>query len=172
VSPTPAAPNLRPLIGSAMAAMAVLMVAQIASRAVRDSFFLSRFPATALPPMIAAAALVSIAVALLATRALAVQGPRRFGQRALLASAVLHVVEWAIARPLPQAGAVLVYLHVAALAPVLLSAFWSQLNETFDPRAAKGALGRIGAVGTLGGLLGGLVADQVTLRLRWPATNR
>ena len=46
------------------------------------------------------------------------------------------------------------YLHVAAIAPVLISGFWSILTEHFDPRTAKQAIGRIAAAGTLGGLAG------------------
>jgi hypothetical protein len=165
MSTTPASRSLRPLVLVAMASVTMLMAYQVAARATRDSLFLAQFPATALPPMIAAAALVSIGTALLATRALAAQGPQRFVPRAFLVSAILSLVEWTIALRAPQVGAIAVYLHVAALAPVLLSGFWSLLNERFDPRSAKRALGRIAAVGTLGGLLGGLVAERLAARI-------
>src|SRR5262249_23250337 len=43
---------------------------------------------------------------------------------------------------------------------VLLSSFWSMLNEEFDPREAKRKFGRIAAGGTAGGLAGGLIAER------------
>lgn len=156
--------SLRPLVLGAMASVAMLVAFQVASRATRDTLFLSRFSVTALPPMIAGAALVSIAAALVATRAMAAWGPERFVPRAFLAGAVFTLLEWFIAARAPRAGAIAVYLHVAALGPVLLSGFWSLVNERFDPRSAKAALGRIAAVGTLGGLAGGLLAERLVGR--------
>jgi len=44
---------------------------------------------------------------------------------------------------------------------VLLSGFWSLMTELFDPRAAKRSFGRIAGFGTLGGILGGLMAERV-----------
>ena len=39
---------------------------------------------------------------------------------------------------------------------MVVSAFWSVVNERFDPRAAKQMIGRIGGGATFGGVLGGL----------------
>ena len=58
-------------------------------------------------------------------------------------------------------GAVIVYLHVAALGALLLSGFWSLVSELFDPRSAKASYGRIAAAGTLGGLTAGLVTARL-----------
>ena len=44
---------------------------------------------------------------------------------------------------------------------LLISGFWSFLSERLDPRSAKRQLGQITAVGTLGGMAGGLAADQL-----------
>jgi hypothetical protein len=44
---------------------------------------------------------------------------------------------------------------------VLISGFWSVVNERFDPYTAKQTIVRIGAAATLGGLLGGLLAGRV-----------
>jgi HEAT repeat protein len=56
---------------------------------------------------------------------------------------------------------VAVYLHYAAFGGLLISGFWSFLNERFEPRAAKRELGRITAAGTIGGLFGGILSERV-----------
>ncbi|MEO6463163.1 MAG: hypothetical protein ABIP29_08820 [Candidatus Eisenbacteria bacterium] len=164
MSALPADRSQAPLVRAAMSSVVVLLALQVASRATRDTLFLSHFPVSALPEMIGAAALASILAALAATRALTSLGPQRFVTRAFLVGALLMLIEWLIALRAPGLGAVLVYLHVVALGPVLLSGFWSLVNERFDPRAAKRALGRIAAVGTLGGLAGGLLAERLAER--------
>src|SRR5262249_17242126 len=52
--------------------------------------------------------------------------------------------------------------HVVAIGSIVLSSFWSVMNESFDPRTAKAWFGRISGAGTLGGLLGGLLAAWVS----------
>jgi len=100
--------------------------------------------------------------ALLATRAIVRLGPARFVPAAFLVSALLTLAEWGLVTLQPGVGAIVVYLHVAAITPVLLSGFWSIVNEDFDLRAAKQSLGSIAAVGTLGGLAGGILAERLT----------
>src|SRR5206468_1500166 len=78
------------------------------------------------------------------------------------ASALLTLAEWGLVMSRPDVGAIVVYLHVAALGPVLASGFWSMVSERFDPRSAKREIGRIAGVGTLGGLVGGLLAERLT----------
>jgi hypothetical protein len=142
---------------------AALMVAyQVASKAARDTLFLSSFDFARLPVMVAAASVISIGVALLATRAIATYGPARVIPAGFGASAVLMVGEWWLATRDVGVAAVVVYLHVAALAPALISGFWSILTERLEPRSAKREVGRIAGFGTLGGLLGGIVAERVT----------
>ena len=48
--------------------------------------------------------------------------------------------------------AVLVYLQISGLGPMLGSGFWLIASERFDPRTAKQRFGQIAGVGTLGGL--------------------
>jgi len=154
--------NLRSLLTAAMGSAAVTMAYQVASRATRDTLFLSNFHVSSLPLMIAAASALSIVVVLLATRGMVALGPARFIPTAFLVSAVLTLGEWGLALRQPGAAAIAVYLHVAALSPVLISGFWSILNERLDPRTAKQAIGRIAGVGTLGGLVGGVLAERLT----------
>ncbi len=153
---------MRPLTVAAMATSAVMMTYQVASRAVRDALFLTNFHVHSLPAMVAGSALLSIVVALLATRATAAYGPARAIPVAFLVSALLTLAEWGLTLRRPDLGAIAVYLHVAALGPVLISGFWSIVNERYDPRSARRRLGRIAAVGTLGGLAGGVLAERLT----------
>lgn len=112
--------------------------------------------------MVSAAAVLSIAVAFLASRAIVTMGPARFVPFAFLGSALLTLAEWGLVLRQPGPGAVIVYLHVAVVTPVLLSGFWSIIYEEFDARSAKRSVGRIAAVGTLGGLAGGILAERLT----------
>ena len=76
-------------------------------------------------------------------------------------SAVLHGGEWLLLDYYPRVAACFIYLHVVAFGSIVLSGFWSVMNESFDPRTAKASFGRISGFGTLGGLLGGLMAERV-----------
>ena len=61
----------------------------------------------------------------------------------------------------PTAAAIIVYLHISGLGPMLGSGFWLIASERFDPRTAKRRFGQIAGAGTLGGLLGGALAERV-----------
>lgn len=154
----------------AMGGIAVMMAYQVASRAVRDTLFLSLFSPRTLPLMVAAASALSIACALGAGRLLSRHGPARVVPGAMALSGLLTLAEWPLAALRPAIGAVVVYLHVSAIAPVLLSGFWSILNERFDPRTAKRVIGRVSAIGTLGGLAGGVLAERGASWLGVPGT--
>ena len=88
-------------------------------------------------------------------------GPFRVTGCRSQSSGVLQAAEWLLLRYSPRVAACAIYLHVVAVGAVLLSGFWSVMNESFDPRAAKHAFGRIGGSGTLGGLCGGILAERV-----------
>lgn len=142
---------------------------QVAGRATRDALFLSSFEVTDLPWMIAVAAPVSLLLALLCARPLERLGPARFVPGLFAVSTVLLLLEFLLLRSSPRAGAVTVFIHFNALGALLVSAFWSQINERFDPRTAKRHVGRIGLAGTVGGVAGGLMAERVgsMLSLEW-----
>jgi hypothetical protein len=142
--------------------VATAMIAyQVGAKATRDAFFLSNFPYTAIPTMMIATSVLAIALAYGSTRALSAWGPERVIPTGFAVSAALLLAEWGLSFHFPRPTAVLVYLHYGCLGALLISGFWSFLNERFDPRTAKLQLGRITAGGTLGGLLGGLVATAV-----------
>ena len=52
----------------------------------------------------------------------------------------------------PDAAAIIVYLHISGVGPLLGSGFWLIASERFDPRTAKQRFGQIAGAGTLGGL--------------------
>jgi len=143
------------------AVTAALMIAfQTAAKATRDALFLSTFPVETLPTMVIVAALLSLTLALASARLLTRLGPARVVPVAFGASAVLLVGEWALTPASRELVAVVFYLHYAGLGAVLISGFWSVINERFDPRTAKRYLGRIAAGATVGGVGGGVLAAQ------------
>ena len=158
-------PSSTPRSPFALAALcAVALVAQqVGSKAVRDTLFLSNFPVTALPYMVMGAAAVSIVMVLLTSRPMRRFGPAWLVPRALIVSATLLVAEWFIIAASPRLGSVLVYMHVASLGSLLISGFWSVVNETFDPRSAKVQIGRLAVAAALGGVVGGLLVGRVAV---------
>lgn len=145
--------------GRLAAVAAAFMIAnQVAGKAIRDALFLSTFPVERLPAMLTAASIVSLLVVVAASRVLATRPPAKVVPPAFLASAGLLVVEALLFRVAPGAGAVLLFLHMAAFGGVLISWFWSLINERFDPRTARARIASIAGGGTLGGYLGGVAA--------------
>lgn len=145
----------------AISAAALMMAHQVAGKAVRDSFFLSSYPVSDLPRMVMAAAAASLVLVLLFTRAMERLGPRRLVPAGFALSAAGHWAEFTFAAQTPGVWAVVIYLHIVGFGAILLSGFWSQMSEAFDPRTAKQVFGRIAGGGTLGGILGGLAAERV-----------
>ena len=139
--------------------VATIMVGQqVASRALRDGFFLSHFDATALPAVMTGASLLSVAMVLASARLLHSVAPARSLPLFFLANSVLFVTEWAVAGPAPKLAAVVLYLHTTSLGAVVVSSFWSVVSERFDPFTARQLIGRIGGGASLGGVLGALAA--------------
>ncbi len=144
---------------AASVAVAIAMVAQlVASRALRDGFFLTYYDATALPYVMLAASALSVTVVLGSARLLRRIAPARSLPVILAMSAALFGAEWLLARALPRVAAVTVYLHIMSLSAVAFSSFWSVVNERFDPYEAKRLMPRITGGATLGGVLGGVAA--------------
>ncbi len=135
---------------------------QTAGKATRDALFLSSYDVSLLPRTVMAAAVVSVLAALLASRWMTLLSPARLVPLAFAVSAVLLLVEWTLLDQFRGMVAIAVYLHLAALGAVLISGFWSVVNERFDPRTAKRYVGRIAAGGTVGGLVGGLIAERIS----------
>jgi hypothetical protein len=147
--------------------MAGLMLAhQVASKAARDALFLSQFNLFYFPRMVMVGSAISIVGGLLNSRVLQFLTPARMVPWTLLASGTLHLVEWGFrSGPYRPAMIVAVYIHVVGLGAIVLSSFWSLLNEQFDPRSGKKYFGRIAGTGTLGGIFGGVVAERFAVLL-------
>ena len=142
--------------------VAILLAQQVASNAIRDGLFLTHFPVTSLPYFIAAAAILALPAAESSGRLLARFGPGRVVPAILVVSAALFLIEWTLLRDLPRVTATLVYFHASVIGAIGISAFFSLLNERFDPHSAKPLMARVAAAATLGGLTGGVGAERVT----------
>jgi len=147
--------------GIAMAVSFLTMAYQVAGKASRDAIFLSQFRTADLPAMVAVAAITAIVVSIVSSRKLVRLGPSRVAPACLVLSGVLQLGEWLLLAHHARIAACLIYVHVVAFGGVVLSAFWSLMNESFEPRSAKQLFGRIGGMGTLGGLFGGMLAERV-----------
>lgn len=153
-------PNKRTVL-IAMVGAALMLAHQVAGKAVRDSFFLTNYPASDLPKVFMAAAVISIVMVLLFARLMSRFGPSSLVSGGYFLSALLHLTEYRYVQHLPAAWSLVIYFHIAALGAILLSGFWSLMAEVFDPRAAKHFFGRITGAGTLGGIVGGILAERV-----------
>lgn len=144
------------------AGAAFLMIAQqVASKATRDAFFLSQYAVTALPVMLMVSSIFSILVVFWFSGLLRRFQPSRLVPLAFLGSALLLLAEWWLTFTHPRGAAAALYLHIGAFGSILISGFWSLVNERFDPRSGKRIVSRIATGGTLGGLAGGLLAERV-----------
>src|SRR5688500_13082506 len=148
--------------GAAATGSAALLMAQfVTARAVRDGLYLTNLEDSTLPAMMLSASIASVLLALAWPRLSAGIPPVRFLRRALLAAALMFLIEWVIAFRWPDASAVIVYLQVSMLTPLFGSALWLIASERFDPRAARQAFARMIAAGAAGGLAGGLITERV-----------
>jgi hypothetical protein len=137
----------------------------VGGKAARDALFLAQMDVTSLPAMVIATSIFSIALVAVNAKGISRVSPARFVPWAFAVSAVLLVAEWLLTFSSPKLAAVLVYLHVSGLGPILGSGFWLVTTERFDPRTAKKKFGQIAAGGTFGGLVGGLLGERVAVVL-------
>jgi ATP/ADP translocase len=144
-----------------MVVSALTMTYQVAGKAARDAIFLSQFRIGDLPAMVMVAAITAIAASIVFSRMSVRLGPHRVATVSFALSSLLQFAEWLFLGYNTRVVACLIYLHVAAFGAVLLSLFWSVMNESFEPRSAKAVFGRVSGIGTLGGFCGGLLAERV-----------
>ncbi|HAC80308.1 MAG TPA: hypothetical protein DCG06_08440 [Deltaproteobacteria bacterium] len=149
-------------INVATVASAAMIAQQIAGKAERDGLFLVNFPATELPKAMIAGALLSFVGALILSSVLSRFGPRKTAPGLFSVSAVIFLGFAALYQRAPALITVLLYLHMASFGILVISAFWSLINELFDPHTAKIAIARIVTGSTFGGVCGGILADRLT----------
>jgi ATP:ADP antiporter, AAA family len=154
---------------NAMCCAAAVTAQFIAGKALRDALFLTSVSAASLPMMLVTTSVVSIVLVGASARFSERLRPSVFVPGLFLANALLFIVEFLLRPHAPQATAVIVYLHVSGVGPLLTSGFWLISSELFDPRTAKKSFGRIGAAGTLGGLAGAVVSERVASLYGVPA---
>jgi hypothetical protein len=142
----------------------------IAGKATRDALYLASLDVTSLPAMVIATAVVSIGLVVITSAGLQRVSPGVFVPALFTLNALLLVVEWWLAPVVPRTAAVLVYLQISGIGPLLGSGFWLIATERFDPRTAKQRFGQIAGAGTLGGLVGGLAAERVGVMFGVAAT--
>lgn len=135
----------------------------VTSKAARDAILLSSFSIEQLPLFVGISAALSLPIVLLAGRLFVRFSPDRLLPVLNLMSAALLIGEWLLAQEHPDAAAVVVFLHLGSFGAVLVSGFWSIVNERFDVRTAKRYVGRIGVGATIGGILGGLIAERTAV---------
>ena len=149
------------------------MAGSVASKAARDAMFLDRFPATSLPYVdIAVAVLVGLIAGVYIR--LGIRTNLRNVQMASLLSfaATAVLFWWAVREPLGRAGApdgdavvfVLVYIWVGALSVLVPTQVWTLASFVMTTREAKRAFGLIGAGAILGWILGGLATREMVVR--------
>ncbi len=136
-------------------AAALMIAQQVASKAVRDGFFLTEYSPTSLPYIMLASAFASFLAALLFGRLMGAFSPAAAVPVMFALNGVLFFVEAGFAEALPRIVAAAVYIHVAALGIAMISGFWSVINERFDPYSAKRAVSRVAVGATVGGVVGG-----------------
>ncbi|MFK7990224.1 MAG: Npt1/Npt2 family nucleotide transporter [Sandaracinaceae bacterium] len=146
---------------AALASAAIMIAQQVGSKATRDALFLSSFRAEDLPRVVIASAAASTVAVLAITRAYQRWGPKVVVPGAFAISSALYVAEWSFSGSAARPVAVVLYLHTAIFGALVISGFWSVVNERFDPHSAKTIVSRIGTGATAGGVLGGLLAERV-----------
>ena len=147
-----------------------LLTAQfVAARAARDAIYLGQLDVTTLPQIVVATSVCSLGLVVVSSAAFRRWSPSSLVPLAFAVSAALFVLEWLMLPGAPTFVARLLYLHVSGFGPILASAFWLTATETFDPRTAKRVFGRIAGAGTLGGVLGAVLADRVSVSFDTPA---
>jgi ATP:ADP antiporter, AAA family len=161
---------LRLPTGARVAAVAsgAMIAQQVAGKAARDALFLSNFSVKALPLVMGLSAVASLFVTLWFSRMMLRLTPVKVVPAGFAASAAALLGEWALSSVAPKAAAIALYLHTALFGAAMISAFWSLINETFDPHTGKRAVNWIAGGGTLGGVLGGIAAWRASALIEVP----
>jgi HEAT repeat protein len=142
-------------------ASVAMMAQQVAGRAASNTLFLSHFSLDYLPKAMAASALLSALGVFGFARVLTRMGPVRGVPFVFGLSAALFSIEWGLSGAFPRAMALAVYGHTALFGATVASAFWSLVNERFDPHTARKVVSRITRGTTLGTVVGGLVVWRI-----------
>jgi AAA family ATP:ADP antiporter len=130
-------------------------------KTIRDALFLSNFDVTDLPKMMIATAVFSAFAVVTFSRMLSRFGPARFTPALYIFSGIISVGEWVGMAYWPHVVTIVLYLHVTVVDSLLISGFYSIINERYDPYSAKKVISRMVIFAALGGLLGAGAASVV-----------
>jgi hypothetical protein len=145
---------------------ALLVVASfLAAKAARDATLLTRFSIKSLPLFIGISAALALPLIILAGKLMVRFGPHRLVPAMNAVSGVVAIVEWLLISHYPRPIAVITFIHLNIASAILVSGFWSIVNERFDITSAKRHIGQIGMGATLGGILGGVIAERTAVYL-------
>jgi ATP:ADP antiporter, AAA family len=142
-------------------AWGLLSALTVTAKSTRDALFCAYFPTAELPKTMVAGAALSAVFALATARVSRQRGPAHVLPPLLVLNALAFGIEHAVLDKAPRAVALLIYLHVSGVTGLMLSGFWSVVNERFDPHALRLSISRIGLGGTLGGFVGGVSAERI-----------
>jgi ATP/ADP translocase len=158
--------SLAPVLAvrSAIVGHGALVALVLTAKSTRDALFCASFSPSELPKAMVAGSLLTACLALVTGAFLRKRGPITVLPTLLAINAVLFLLERHFVRTAPGPGTLALYLHVSAVTGVLLSAFWSSVNESFDPYQLRGVVGKITLGGTVGGIAGGALAERIA---RW-----
>ncbi len=162
------APPASAAVWAAGIASGSLVAQHVAGKATRDTLFLAHFGLGLLPAAMIGAALVSSVAVIGISRALGKYGPARVVPAMFGVGAIFFLCEWWLSLHSEHGAAIAVYVHTAVFGSAGVSAFWSLVNERFDPHSAKLNVGRIASGGTVGGVVGGLVVWRASAHLSVP----
>lgn len=155
-------------MATAMMCAGAITAQFVGGKATRDTLLLASLGFTAIPKMVMATSVVSILLVTANSKWAGRISPARLVPASFAASAIMFLTEWLLTSTAPRAAAVIVYLHISALGPVLGSGFWLIASERFDPRTAKKRFGQIAGAGTVGGLFGAGLAYSVAAAAMLP----
>ena len=141
----------------------------VAGKALRDTLFLTSLDITSLPAMLIATSVVSLMLVGLNGRVARRLVPAVLVPASFLLSSALFLIEWILRPTAPTASAVILYLHISAVGPLLASGFWLIASERFDPHTAKRRFGQLAGAGTMGGLLAALISERAATWFGAPA---
>jgi ATP:ADP antiporter, AAA family len=147
----------RTAVGGAAAVVALT----VAAKSARDALFCAQFPVTELPKVMVAGAALSALLAILSARLFRAWGPANILPPLLALNAFGFIAEHAALAVAPRTTALILYLHISAVTGLIISGFWSVVNERFDPHTLRLSVSRIALGGTVGGIVGGVTAERV-----------
>ncbi|HET9987234.1 MAG TPA: hypothetical protein VFQ65_01920 [Kofleriaceae bacterium] len=143
---------------------ALLVVASfMAAKAARDATLLSHYSIRSLPLFVGLSAVLSLPIIIVAGKLMMRYGPHRLVPAMNAVSGVVALGEYLMMASFPRTTAVIVFFHLSTASAVLVSGFWSIVNERFDIHSAKRHIGRIGMGATFGGILGGVIAERTAV---------